>query len=233
MSSVAQTVQQIINQSELGGCALNHLDPLIASVDQGLVRMLRILARDFEVPDELAVKRSAAIALQQRLIHYADDLADGDIRDVENLQAVGPTVQYTMQMLANRALLDCEAQCYLRRFFLLLTQCGDAQHLEVSTCRWDLESSMQAAIGLNGKQYQAYFGLLGHGFAEDAANLGRHYGIAAHVATDVTSKDERFIHLGEEDRKRLLGWARESLSLILSSGLSITAPLQKISRALA
>lgn len=154
---------------------------------------------------QIALDRAVPVLLHTTLIHLADDIADGDY--VDHPVSQGVTAVYTMLHLFNIAL--AKANINEPALFNSLAEVGLWQHQEIETQHWSLETSKNAAIGLNGKQFEAYFELaaLGSDSYDSLKKAGFAYGVAAHLMNDIIGEDVRLYDLPPGDRKALIEWA--------------------------
>jgi len=160
-----------------------------------------------------ACRRAAPAALQNLVIHLADDLADGDCDYMAHEQAI--TAVYTLHQLIAGMLSALDPQSR-SEVHILLAQVGIAQHQELSTHQWTSELSRQAARGLNGDQFRAYFCMLAAGtsFRDELMTLGHDYGVLNHFANDIHTGDKRFYMLPNAEQEVL-----KSMCLNLSESM--------------
>ena len=201
---------------------------IINNADTAVTQLLYDAAYSAHADLDIALQRSIPILIHTALIHLADDIADGDCDYVDEPVSQGVTAVYTLLHLFNISL----AQTNIKEptLFQSLAEVGLWQHQEIATQRWDLEKSKNAAMGLNGRQFEAYFELAAFGTdaLESLKKAGFAYGVAAHVMNDIIGDDARLYDLTVGDRKTLIKWALgliEQSPLPFQSGMVFTGPV--------
>lgn len=205
----------------------HHLPPALGIVlsraDAAILQLVYDLALHTGLPHAAAIERSGIIALQHCAIHLADDLADGDCDYLETPIAQGATALHSLQhafALGLQNLYTEHAHSFANVHRNLL-EVGFSQHREIATRCWTLPLSKEMAIGLNGKQFAAYFSLctFAHAHHDSWHETGMAFGICNHVANDIRSRDARFFSLDATDQQALRAWARTYLNTLRISPL--------------
>ena len=185
------------------------LASIIESVDDAILQLVYDAAFYAHQDLELALERTIPITYHSCLIHLADDIADGDCDYIDNPISQGVTAVYTLLHLFNRSLAQCKIQD--TKIFDALIDVGLWQHKEIATQTWDLESAKEVAVGINARQFEAYFRIVSSGtqHEKELANAGYAYAVAAHLSNDINSEDNRFYDIPNEERNKLIDWALE------------------------
>jgi hypothetical protein len=172
---------------------------------------------------EVLLRRAAGLFFCSCAANLADDLADGECTYLAQPQRLGPGVQFALQSLcfATLARAEVAAPVLAEAAGAMVTAAG-LQVLEVRTAAWTAPRFKQVAEGIAGQQWALYLRVLWEGtaLAERAGVVGRSLGLAAHVAEDIHSGDERFHGMPEEDRREVLAWAREAVDTVRREGLA-------------
>lgn len=198
---------------------MNRLDPLFFA-------LIDSLAREVGLDTAEAVLRRDAIVFEFGAIQLADDLADGDCAYLEQAARRGPGAQWLLQHLFYACMLEstCSASD-LSQAVQELIHVGAAQQLEVRRDTWDLESSTEAALGLNGLQFSAYFRVLASGtkWSERLPQVGLDFGLALHVVSDIRSGDRRWSTLSQPEQQQLATAAAEAAQRVARAELTTLA----------
>ncbi len=183
-------------------------------------------ARHLAFDHDEACRRAAPAALQNVVIHLADDLADGDCDYLPPDQAI--TAVFTFQQLIADMLSEFDSRVR-SQIHTLLAQVGIAQHRELSTVHWNRVLSQQAASGLNGCQFQAYFLMLSAAtpVAEDFAKVGYDFGLINHFASDIRTGDQRFYAMPPDDQTQIKAECLSLCRSLAQSPFSFIAPYVK------
>jgi hypothetical protein len=217
-------------REQVAGDALRDVEATIRRVDERFLHWLYQLSTDAGHEWDEMIRRTSAILFQFASVQLADDLADGDCDYLPQPQRTGPGTQWLLQHLYCLALSRSAVPNHqLGQATADFLAVGAAQQQEVRASKWDLASSRNAAIGLNGCQHRAYFRLMFAGTPHEhqAEALGYHFGFALHVTGDRFSKDRRFTDLDAAEQGRLLEEATESLSHLEAGTLpSVRGPAQ-------
>lgn len=185
------------------------VESIVETADNAVLQLVYDAAF-YAVQDlELALERTIPIAYHSCLIHLADDIADGDCDYIDNPIGQGVTAVYTLLHLFNRSLAQCKIQDI--KIFDALIDVGLWQHQEIAIQTWDLESARKVAVGINARQFEAYFRIVSSGtqHEKELANAGYAYAIAAHLSNDINSEDNRFYDIPRQERNKLINWALE------------------------
>lgn len=210
-------VYQFISAQDLSESALQDIHRVLELKDKSLEVLLHDLMLLAGLDAECIDRRLKPLILQQCMIHLADDLADGDCTYLPEYRSQGPTAQYSLQNLVSLSLLEANlSPGGIKNFYSQMLKVGSAQHEEIRTTQWTLPCSQEAASGLNGALFSAYFALIWEGTQLEtlASELGYHFGIACHVATDIKSRDVRYMHLKKQDRISLREWGLASANYV-------------------
>lgn len=202
------------------------LREIVASTDTASTQLIYDAAYYAHNNLQTALDRAIPVLFHTTIIHLADDIADGDY--IDHPVSQGVTAVYTLLHLFNIALAKTNINEPV--LFKTLAEVGLWQHQEIATPRWDLEKSKNAATGLNGRQFEAYFEIaaLGSDSYDSLKKAGFAYGVAAHFMNDIIGDDARLYHLPPDDRKALIKWALtliEQSPLPFQSGKVYTDPV--------
>ncbi len=204
------------------------VDAAVRAIETGLLDFARAIAVEAGVPAAIAEARCVAIAYSMAAVNLADDLADGDCDYLDEPHRSGPTTQYLLQSLFFQKL--CELGLppdLLHAVTRDFEQVAALQHVELATRRWTFDASRRVAEGITGRQIAAYLRVALH--ASDQADLaervGLDVGLAAHVALDAESKDERFWSLDEGDREQLRQLALDSIDRATALEIEAIVPV--------
>lgn len=211
------SVSQFVLAQNLSESALQDILKVLELKDNSLEVFMHDLMLLAKLDAETIESRLKPILLQQCMIHLADDLADGDCTYLPDCESQGPTALCSLQVLVSLSLLNANLNPDgIRNFYSQMLKVGSAQHEEIRTTQWTLPCSREAAGGLNGALFSAYFSLIWEGtqFETLASELGFHFGIACHVATDIKSRDVRYMHLKKQDRISLREWGLASANYV-------------------
>jgi hypothetical protein len=187
---------------------------LIAALEAGRLGPLRFLyvaGVDAELPYEKLLNRAVAIYFNFCAGNLADDLMDGDCTYLAEPFRLGPCVQYVLQSLCYRTLLEAElpAPIIASATEDLIAAAGQ-QLVEVRMKQWNAERFRQVADGIACRQWSAYLRILwcDTPLASRAAAVSVNAGFAGHVVKDITSNDPRYTTLPDEDKRQVGAWAR-------------------------
>ncbi len=219
---IAARALELAGHSRLGAEVTRDLAASFRGADPQFCRFLWTAGLDAGLdPDEL-LARCSTIFFQYVAVQVSDDLSDGDCTYLTEPGKVGPVVLLLLQHLfyhgALMSRIPRDTLAGVARRFLRV---GAAQRIELRTREWGLANARNAAAGLNAAQFSAYLELLWWGtpLAARAESVGKHLGIAVHVASDARSRDRRFTSLSTRDRKTLLRWAAASAKVLRAEHL--------------
>jgi hypothetical protein len=136
---------------------------------------------------------------------------DGDCTYLDDPFRLGPCVQYILQTLCIRALLEAEFPASILTSVTenLLAAAGQ-QLIEVRTEQWSLQKFSEVAEGIAIRQWSAYLQILWWDtpLSSRAVNVSMNAGLAGHVVKDIRSADPRYSTLPAPDRREILARAR-------------------------
>ena len=160
---------------------------------------------------EQIVTRATAIYFNFCAGNLADDLMDGDCTYLSDPFRLGPCVQYILQTLCVRTLLEAElpASTFSSVMQELLTAAGQ-QLIEVRTKQWSAQKFSEVAEGIASRQWSAYLQILWWDtpLSSRAVNVSMNAGLAGHVVKDISSADPRYSTLSALDKREILARAR-------------------------
>jgi hypothetical protein len=215
---------EALEDAQLGADALHDLTVTLEAIDPMFPNLIGTLAEEFGLPPPERRRRCAAICLLFAAVQLADDLADGECSYLADAARRGSGAQWLLQHLATGLLLQSTCSpAELVAAAAHFSRMGATQQMEVRREQWDLATAQQAATGLNGSQFAAYFGILADGtaWAEHAEGIGHDFGEVLHVVGDRFSRDRRITTLTEADQQALCQWARERLHRLSDTGLVV------------
>jgi hypothetical protein len=210
----------------LSDAARADLVAVMDRLDPQFFQLMDSLAREIGLDHAQAVLRRDAIVFEFGAIQLADDLADDDCAYLQQATRRGPGAQWLLQHLFYACMLQSTCSTSdLSQSVQDLIQVGAAQQLEVRRNAWDLESSTAAALGLNGLQFAAYFRLLASGtrWSDRLPQIGRDFGFALHVVSDIRSGDRRWTTLSQPEQQQLATDAAEAAQSVARAELSALA----------
>lgn len=234
---VFQEALRVLLETPLPDVARDDVLAVLEANRSDLLQLFFDAAREAGVERDAALRRSAAVFFWYASGQLADDLADGDCDYLEEPLRTGPSAAFLLAHLgyATLAAAGVGAAALADAARELVVGTGP-QHLEVRAQRWDAALFREVGSGIAGRQLAAYLRVLWAGTAlEDRAlAIGFDLGVAAHVAADVRTGDERFHGLDTAARREILDWAQQSIARARAHGLvSIEAALRGFEPALA
>ena len=234
---VFQEALRVLLETPLPDVARDDVLAVLEANRSDLLQLFFDAAREAGVERDAALRRSAAVFFWYASGQLADDLADGDCDYLEEPLRTGPSAAFLLAHLGHATLARAGvgADALADAAHELVVGTGP-QHLEVRAQRWDAALFREVGSGIAGRQLAAYLRVLWAGTAlEDRAlAIGFDLGVAAHVAADVRTGDERFHGLDAGARREILDWAQQSIARARAHGLaSIEAALRGFEPALA
>ncbi|MCY1073003.1 hypothetical protein [Archangium lansingense] len=221
--SVFQEALRALRRHELPGEAERDVLAAMEAGRPGPLALLYAAGAEVGLGREVLLRRAAGLFFCSCAANLADDLADSECSYLEAPQQVGPGVQFALQSLCFATLAQAElpAPVLVEAAGAMVTAAG-LQVLEVRTGAWTAPRFQQVAEGIAGQQWALYLRVLWEGTerVERAMTVGRSLGVAAHVAEDIRSGDARFHGMPEEDRRKVLAWAREAVDTVRREGLA-------------
>ncbi len=163
------------------------------------------------LPDQKLLTRAAAIYFNFCAGNLADDLMDGDCTYLTEPFRLGPCVQYILQSLCFRTLLEAELPARtLDSVTRELVLAAGQQLIEVRTKQWGATVFREVAEGIAGRQWSAYLQILwcDTPLSGSALAVSMNAGLAGHVVKDISSRDPRYTTLPEADKREVIAWAR-------------------------
>jgi hypothetical protein len=201
---------------------LDFLPALEAVRSKGLLGLLEAAAYDAGLDPANALDRAGAIYVGCCAGNLCDDLIDGECTWLDEPLRKGPSLQYMLQFIMMRGLLDAGLPAdVVADGCSGLARSASWSHLEIRTKTWTAPVYRQVGEGVAGQQWGTFFPLLWWNtpLAPRAATVGRLAAIAGHVADDIRSKDPRFLSMPEADRSEVLTWARNALSALRAENI--------------
>ena len=212
----------------------NDILKCLSACNKQFSQFIYEVSADTDLPREERLGRAAAVLFEYASVQLADDLVDGECDYLAQPNRSGPTVLMALQNLFVLILSQHKiAGNTLNTIAGRLQKVAMAQQTEVFCEEWNLQRSKQAAVGLNGHQFAAYFSVLWHGttLEPNAQDVGMATGIAIHVGSDVLSADPRFFSLNETERSALACWANSerqtAASFNIPSVCRVLNPIEK------
>ena len=208
--SAEATVQkaiQLLNQYGDIDPGASIIEKILRNTDKATTQLIFDAAYHAHGDLQKALASSVPVFFHTALVHLADDIADGDCDYIENPVAHGVTALCTLMQLFNSSMSS--AHIYSKHIFDALIDVGMWQHKEIATTRWTIDTAKNAAVGLNGRQFEAYFCIAGFKTQHEStlAKAGYAFGIAGHFMNDIFSHDPRLYDLPQADRNKLIRWA--------------------------
>lgn len=233
---VFQEALRVLLETPLPNVARDDVLAVLEANRSDLLQLFFDAAREAGIERDVALRRSAAVFFWYASGQLADDLADGDCDYLEEPLRTGPSAAFLLAHLgyATLALAGVGGAALADAARELVIGTGP-QHLEVRAQHWDAALFREVGSGIAGRQLAAYLRVLWAGTAlEDRAlAIGFDLGVAAHVAADVRTGDERFHGLDASERREILDWAQDSIARARAHGLvSIEAALRGFEPAL-
>jgi len=166
---------------------------------------------DAGLPFQKLLTRATAIYFNFCAGNLADDLMDGECTYLSDPFRLGPCVQYILQSLCFRTLLEAELPPPTHTSVTqeLLAAAGQ-QLIEVRTQQWSAQMFSQVAEGIASRQWSAYLQILWWDtpLSSRAVNVSMNAGLAGHVVKDISSADPRYTTLPEADKREIIARAR-------------------------
>ena len=166
-----------------------------------------------ELPRQQLFTRAVAIYLNFCAGNLADDLIDGDCTYLSEPFRLGPCVQYILQTLCFRTLLEAVLPGpTLASATRELVEAAGQQLIEVRTQQWSALLFRQVAEAIAGRQWSAYLQILwcDTALSGRAVAVSMNAGLATHVVNDISSGDARFTTLPDADKCVVVAWARDA-----------------------
>ena len=207
---IYQSLVQSLSQLDIPGKERQQLLNVLRRFEQSLVQLMYEWMRECGHDHAESVVRCQPILVQHALIHFADDMSDGDADYIQSVASDGVPLLCVMQNWVSLLLADSRWNADQRlAFFHCMHRVGVAQMVEIRTNDWDGDAARYAAADLNGQQFRAYFGLAARNASEldEFGVVGYEFGAVFHTATDVCTHDERFWDLSDEERSLMIEWA--------------------------
>jgi hypothetical protein len=209
--AILQVALRTLGEQHLPEAGQRDLIAALRAGWPGPLAFLYVAGVDAELSDEKLLKRAAAIYFNFCAGNLADDLMDGDCTYLAEPFRLGPCVQYVLQSLCYRTLIEPEfSPETIASVTEDLIAAAGQQLVEVRTKEWDAAVFRKVAEGIACRQWSAYLKILWSEtpLASRAIGVSQNAGFAGHVAKDITSADPRYTSLPEADKRLVCAWAR-------------------------
>jgi hypothetical protein len=211
--AIFQEVLRILNRYPLPEVSQHDLLAALEAARPGPLEFLYDAGAEAGLPYQKLVTRATAIYFNFCAGNLADDLMDGDCTYLSEPFRLGPCVQYILQTLCFRTMLEAELpDPTLASVTRELVEAAGQQLIEVRTQQWSAPVFRAVAEGIAGRQWSAYLQILWCDTAlfSRAVTTSMNAGLAAHVVNDISSGDPRYTTLPEADKREIVAWAKDA-----------------------
>ena len=208
--AIFQEVLRVLNRQSLPEVSQRDLLAALEAGRPGPLAFLYEAGAEAGLPYQKLLTRAMAIYFNFCAGNLADDLMDGDCTYLSEPFQLGPCVQYILQTLCFRTLVEAElpGPTLAAATQELVTAAGQ-QLIEVRTRQWSAPVFREVAEGIAGRQWSAYLQILwcDTTLASRAVTVSMNAGLAGHVVKDISSGDPRYTTLPEADKHEVVTWA--------------------------
>ncbi len=220
--AIFQKVLRILLRQQLPEVGQAELVAALKAGRPGPLEFLYAAGADAGLPFQKLLTRAAAVYYNFCAGNLADDLMDGDCTYLPEPFRRGPCVQYILQSLCFRTLLDADLPAStLDSVVRDLVLAAGQQLIEVRTKQWSASVFREVAEGIACRQWSAYLQILwcDTPLSGSAINVSMNAGLAGHVVKDIISADPRYITLAEADKHQVRTWARAAAQALRAEHL--------------
>jgi len=209
--AIFQEALRVLVNQRLPEVGQRDLVAALEAARPGPLAFLYVAGVDAGLPYEKLLRRAVGIYFNFCAGNLADDLMDGDCTYLSEPFRLGPCVQYVLQTLSYRTLLEAELPGpTLASVTGELIAAAGQQLIEVRTRRWSAPLFREVAQGIACRQWSAYLQILwcGTPLSSRAVTVSVNAGLAGHVVKDIRTGDPRYTTLPGADKREVLAWAR-------------------------
>jgi hypothetical protein len=209
--AIFQEALRVLVSQRLPEVGQRDLIAALQAARPGPLAFLYVAGVDAGLPYEKLLRRAVGIYFNFCAGNLADDLMDGDCTYLSEPFRLGPCVQYVLQTLCYRTLLEAELPGpTLASVTRDLMSAAGQQLVEVRTRQWNASVFREVAEGIACRQWAAYLQILWYDtpLSSRASAVSMNAGLAGHVVKDITSADPRYTTLPEADKREVIAWAR-------------------------
>jgi len=239
---VLENCGHFLSSLPLGEVALQDLSQAIKLTEKPILQLMYELGTYSGLAHNDACQRVLPILFQRSAFLLTTENQKQGVLNMQQVSSCVLTLQHLFNLSLSRAHVNESQQIHC---YKLLALVGATQQANISTQKWDLKKSMQAAKGLSGYQFEAYCSIISSISTisttpsnkeahELLIQLGHAFGILNHITRDIQYKHDRFAQLNQANQAQLKTWALNQAKLIADAEVTplslLLPPLMKYIR---
>ncbi len=209
---IRSNILSFISKENISSNYQNEIIFLIENIDDNFLNLLFTLIENSNLTAETKFARVRAITIQHCSIQLADDVVDKEFSPNYIYKYENPVLLMILQSLYLKALKTCKLSTKISDSLLNNNlKIAKALHDEIRQKKWSYENYIILAKEMGGNYYKSIFSILCNNQLLNKINFGFKFGTIIHIVTDITSGDDRFYSMNNNDKLKVLNFVEESI----------------------